>query len=164
MSEVGNRPRKSTGSKTSKGTRSSIPATGIFNIPNESTAFIGQQKARIVAEIFPLWRGIFSHVSYVQQGVSLNGVSSTGNFGGSPTPPTPDGHPIQPHRQESSTTDRTTLDQLKTSIRAREAQFVVKGIGNLVVGGGKSPGKKHHSHPATEVPYPRSYEREVVDL
>lgn len=50
------------------------------------------------------------------------------------------------------------------SIRAREAQFVVKGVGNLAVGGGRSPGKKHHSYPANEVPYPRSYEREVVDL
>ena len=50
------------------------------------------------------------------------------------------------------------------SIRAREAQFVAKGIGNLVVGGGQSPGKKHHSFPAKEVPYPRSYEKEVIDL
>jgi hypothetical protein len=50
------------------------------------------------------------------------------------------------------------------NIRAREDQFVVKGIGNSVVGGGKSPGKKHHSYSAKEVPYPRSYEREVVDL
>ena len=50
------------------------------------------------------------------------------------------------------------------SIRAREAQFVVKGIGNSVMGGGKSPGKKHHLYSAKEVPYPRSYEREIVDL
>lgn len=50
------------------------------------------------------------------------------------------------------------------NIRAREAQFTVKGIGNLVVGGGQSSGKKHHSYPAKEVPYPRSYEKEVVDL
>ena len=49
------------------------------------------------------------------------------------------------------------------SIRAREAQFVVKGIGNFV-GGGQSSGKKHHSYPAKEVPYPRSYEKEVIDL
>jgi hypothetical protein len=50
------------------------------------------------------------------------------------------------------------------SIRARDAQFVVKGIGKLVVGGGRSLGKKHHSYPAKAVPYPRSYDTEVVDL
>lgn len=50
------------------------------------------------------------------------------------------------------------------SIQEKEAQFVLKGIGNSVVGGGRSPGKKHHSYSAKKVPYPRSYEREVVDL
>ncbi|KZT25388.1 hypothetical protein NEOLEDRAFT_359341 [Neolentinus lepideus HHB14362 ss-1] len=51
-----------------------------------------------------------------------------------------------------STPDRTILQELKRSIAARDAQFAVKG------------GKKHHPYPATLVPYPRSYERQVVDF
>lgn len=49
-------------------------------------------------------------------------------------------------------------------IRAREAQFVLKGIGNLAMGGGQCRGKKYHSYPAKEVPYPRCYEKEVMDM
>ncbi|KDR82916.1 hypothetical protein GALMADRAFT_238570 [Galerina marginata CBS 339.88] len=63
-----------------------------------------------------------------------------------------------------STADRTILEQLKANLQAREAQFVVKGVGHAVVGGGYSPGKKHHPYRKEEVPYPRSYGREVVDL
>ena len=40
---------------------------------------------------------------------------------------------------------------------------MVKGVGNFVVNG-QCRGKKHHPHPVKEVPYPRSYEKEVVDL
>lgn len=63
-----------------------------------------------------------------------------------------------------STADRTILEELKANIRAREAQFVVKGVGHTIVGGGRSPGKKHHPYSKKEVPYPRSYDTEVVDL
>ncbi|KAF8799001.1 hypothetical protein BYT27DRAFT_7264526 [Phlegmacium glaucopus] len=154
LSEVGHRSRRSTSGKTSKAARSSIPATGILNIPQlpvESTALTGQQK-----------------------GISSNGAGAgTGSPAVSITPPTSASSskhdPQQPSSHDRqdlkfSTADRTILEQLKMNIRAREAQFVVKGIGNMVVGGGKSPGKKHHSYSAKEVPYPRSYGREVVDL
>ncbi len=63
-----------------------------------------------------------------------------------------------------STADRTILEELKANIRAREAQFVIKGIGHATVGGKKCPGKKYHPYPKEDVPYPRSYDREVVDL
>lgn len=63
-----------------------------------------------------------------------------------------------------STADRTTLEQLKLNIRAREDRFVVKGIGNLVMGGGQCRGKKYHPYPAKEAAYPRSYDKEVMDL
>ncbi|PPR04105.1 hypothetical protein CVT24_010678 [Panaeolus cyanescens] len=63
-----------------------------------------------------------------------------------------------------STADRTILQELKATIQAREAHFVMKGVGAPVVGGGKSKGKKHHCYPVKEAPYPRSYEREVIDL
>jgi len=63
-----------------------------------------------------------------------------------------------------STADRTILEELKANIRAREAQFVIKGAGHRILGGRKSNGKKHHPYPKDEVPYPRSYDREVVDL
>jgi hypothetical protein len=56
-----------------------------------------------------------------------------------------------------STADRTILEELKRNISARNAQFVVKGP---VVG----EGKKHHPYRKEEVPYPRNYEREVLDL
>ena len=63
-----------------------------------------------------------------------------------------------------STADRTILEQLKAHLRAKEAQFKIKGVGHTVVGGGYSPGKKHHPYDKKEVPYPRSYGKEVVDL
>ena len=63
-----------------------------------------------------------------------------------------------------STADRTILEELKANIRAREAQFIIKGVGHRILGGRKSNGKKHHPYQKDEVPYPRSYDREVVDL
>lgn len=63
-----------------------------------------------------------------------------------------------------STADRTILEELKASIRAREAQFKLKGVGHTVLGGGRGPGKKYHPYPKEIVPYPRSYEKDVIDL
>jgi hypothetical protein len=63
-----------------------------------------------------------------------------------------------------STADRTILEELKASIRAREAQFELKGVGHTVLGGGRCSGKKYHVYPKEIVPYPRSYERDVIDL
>ncbi|KAJ4491492.1 hypothetical protein C8J55DRAFT_504342 [Lentinula edodes] len=87
-----------------------------------------------------------------------------------------------------STADRTILEELKRNISAREAQFIVKGPltnhsgsdngyrgGNgggglglgvqLGMGGfGVSGGRKHHPFKKEDVPYPRSYDREVLDL
>ncbi|KAF8073742.1 hypothetical protein FPV67DRAFT_763246 [Lyophyllum atratum] len=63
-----------------------------------------------------------------------------------------------------STADRTILEELKRGIKAREAQFVVKGEGSTSGSGLGSRGKKHHAFPPDEVPYPRNYEREVIDL
>jgi hypothetical protein len=68
---------------------------------------------------------------------------------------------------------------LKRNIEARESQFVPKGpyamhhkqgsgarrgggIGGMWLSG--RGGGKHHPFSKEEVPYPRSYEREVVDL
>ncbi|TFK52605.1 hypothetical protein OE88DRAFT_1734576 [Heliocybe sulcata] len=51
-----------------------------------------------------------------------------------------------------STPDRAILLELKRSIAARDAQFVTRG------------GKKHHPYSAKVAPYPRSYERQVVDF
>ncbi|KDQ62491.1 hypothetical protein JAAARDRAFT_170906 [Jaapia argillacea MUCL 33604] len=50
-----------------------------------------------------------------------------------------------------STADRTILEELKRNIQARDAQFVVRG------------GRKHHPFLPGEVPYPRDYDRLVVD-
>ena len=51
-----------------------------------------------------------------------------------------------------STVDRTILAELRQKVRAREEQFVVRG------------GRKYHACPPDEVPYPRSYDRQVVDM
>ncbi|OJT08089.1 hypothetical protein TRAPUB_1024 [Trametes pubescens] len=51
-----------------------------------------------------------------------------------------------------STLDRAILEELRQKIRAREAQFVIRS------------GRKYHAFPVEDVPYPRSYDRQVVDL
>ena len=51
-----------------------------------------------------------------------------------------------------STVDRTILEELRQKIRAREEQFVIRS------------GRKYHAFSPTEVPYPRSYDRQMVDM
>jgi hypothetical protein len=63
-----------------------------------------------------------------------------------------------------STADRTILEELKRNIHARAAQFVQKGVGVHLTDGTVSLGKRHHPYHRKEVPYPRSYDREVIDL
>ena len=46
----------------------------------------------------------------------------------------------------------------------RAVHFVVKGARHALSDGGISPGQKHHVYPREVVPYPRSYEQEVIDL
>ncbi|ESK90438.1 hypothetical protein Moror_13607 [Moniliophthora roreri MCA 2997] len=82
-----------------------------------------------------------------------------------------------------STADRTILEELKRNIQARASQFVMKGghcsqptggpnssdmdvastyaIGRL---GGVGGVRRHHPYPKKQAPYPRSYERGVLDL
>lgn len=63
-----------------------------------------------------------------------------------------------------STADRTILEELKRNIQARNTQFVLKGMGTHLTDGTVSRGKKHHPYSQQDVPYPRNYEREVLDL
>ena len=66
-----------------------------------------------------------------------------------------------------STLDRTILEELKLALTARESQFVYKGQGSgggMGIGAMNRRGERHHPYPKQEVPYPRSYERGVVDL
>lgn len=51
-----------------------------------------------------------------------------------------------------STVDRTILQELRQTIRAREDQFVTRS------------GRKYHAFPPGDVPYPRSYDRQMVDM
>lgn len=46
----------------------------------------------------------------------------------------------------------------------RAVHFVIKGARHTLSDGGISPGQKHHVYPREVVPYPRSYEQEVIDL
>ncbi|PIL22811.1 hypothetical protein GSI_15506 [Ganoderma sinense ZZ0214-1] len=51
-----------------------------------------------------------------------------------------------------STVDRTILQELRQKIRAREEQFVTRS------------GRKYHAFAPGDVPYPRSYDRQMVDM
>lgn len=68
-----------------------------------------------------------------------------------PAAPAPAAGPLK-----FSTADRTILEELRRTISARAAQFVLKGPQTSRV--------RHHPYPREEVPYPRSYAREAVDL
>ncbi|GJE88315.1 methyltransf-25 domain-containing protein [Phanerochaete sordida] len=60
--------------------------------------------------------------------------------------------PAPAHRFSGfSTPDRTVLQELRRRMQERDGKFVVRN------------GKKHHPYGPDEVPYPRSYERNVVD-
>ncbi|KAF7985559.1 hypothetical protein HWV62_3821 [Athelia sp. TMB] len=66
-----------------------------------------------------------------------------------------------------STLDRTILQELKLSLSARDSQFVLKGPSpscSSPFGLGLGGGTRHHPYPPSEVPYPRSYARSIVDL
>ncbi|KAJ6477346.1 hypothetical protein C8R47DRAFT_647080 [Mycena vitilis] len=87
------------------------------------------------------------------------------------SPPTPQSQFQPPPAPDPkfSTADRTILQELKRNISARAAQFVIKG-GPAESGRASSSanairfGTKHHAYSREEVPYPRSYAREVLDL
>lgn len=70
----------------------------------------------------------------------------------------------RPQNPKFSTADRTILEELKRNIHARNTQFVLKGVGTHLTDGTVSRGKKHHPYTQRDVPYPRNYEREVLDL
>jgi hypothetical protein len=81
--------------------------------------------------------------------------------------------PIQKSKSQPpqfSTADRTILEELKRNISAKAAQFVIKGstqggiTGGTVIGMGKRGGGRHHPFRKEDVPYPRCYEREAIDL
>ncbi|KAJ7095794.1 hypothetical protein B0H15DRAFT_1019865 [Mycena belliarum] len=86
-----------------------------------------------------------------------------------PPPPAPaPGTPSAPD-PKFSTADRTILKELKRNISARAAQFVIKGgpaeSGRAASGASLTRlGSRHHAYNREEVPYPRSYVREVLDL
>ncbi|KAJ7288242.1 hypothetical protein C8J57DRAFT_1214434 [Mycena rebaudengoi] len=89
-----------------------------------------------------------------------------------PTPPPPvRAQALSPHSIDPkfSTADRTILQELKRNIHARASQFVIKG--GLIEGGRGATsvsmtrlGARHHAYDREEVPYPRSYASEVLDL
>ena len=71
-----------------------------------------------------------------------------------PTDPSPKVRSLESGQKSDaqfSTSDRAILEELRRNVGAREAQFVVRG------------GKKHHAYAAREAPYPRNYERLVLD-
>ncbi|KIL63270.1 hypothetical protein M378DRAFT_80013 [Amanita muscaria Koide BX008] len=63
-----------------------------------------------------------------------------------------------------STADRKILQELQLTRTVREAQFARKGKGVTFGTNGALPGIKHHPYQRRQVPYPRNYEKEVLDL
>lgn len=61
--------------------------------------------------------------------------------------------PVDPAERDArfSTADRAILEELKLGAAARKSQFKMKG------------NKKHHAYSKCEAPYPRNYERPVID-
>lgn len=59
--------------------------------------------------------------------------------------------PTSLEQSHFSTADRTILAELKENLTARDSQFARKN------------GRKHHPYSAKEVPFPRNYERIVLD-
>ena len=57
-------------------------------------------------------------------------------------------------RGRVSNVDRVVLEELKQNIRAQAVRFTMKGPGT---------GKKHHPFSKKEVPFPRNYDRTVLD-
>jgi hypothetical protein len=97
--------------------------------------------------------------------------------------PTPGASPGRPGKPNFNTTDRTILEELQRTIRARENQFVPRGpyaprstslVGQCSDSGTgmrmghmwerSRGGGRHHPFPKEDVPYPRNYEREIIDL
>lgn len=54
-------------------------------------------------------------------------------------------------KAEFSTADRKFLSELRQDLSSKESRFIMKN------------GKKHHPFSIAEVPYPRSYDRLVLD-
>ncbi|KIM40851.1 hypothetical protein M413DRAFT_154519 [Hebeloma cylindrosporum] len=117
-----------------------------FGVTNNATSSLATSPTS------PLGSTISNAVASSSQLASPPPVSQSNSLSTTPQPP------------KFSTVDRTILEQLKANLQAREAQFTLKGVGHTIVGGGRSPGKKHHPYSKEVVPYPRSYGREVVDL
>lgn len=163
-------PKTSRSVPLSNSTRNNFPRS-----PPSSGAFKASQTPIPAPPIPPVptaWSGVVhagpfvapssssqSHSSAVQQGVKTKDKAA-----------------------KFSTADRTVLEELKRNLNARAAQFVVK---NGSCGSGKSPsgassgiswgatglgavgvfnGKKHHPFGKDEIPYPRCYEKDVLDL
>lgn len=74
--------------------------------------------------------------------------------------------PQQPTKQNKfSTADRTILQELKRNIDAKEAQFLVKFNPRSGSGASGIAGRgRHHPFDKEQVPYPRNYDQEVLDL
>ncbi|TFK74840.1 hypothetical protein BDN72DRAFT_634881 [Pluteus cervinus] len=155
LSEFALRRRKSTGAKLSKSRSSANPAPSPDKRPvsssNNSTYSPDTPRpksAPTTPKVTP--------VPVPTPGLLIPTPSSSAH-----SPKTP---PKSPKPElKFSTADRTILEELKRNILARESQFVVKGA---IPGGptGVRQGRKHHAYSRTEVPYPRSYERVVLDL
>lgn len=166
-SEFTLRRRRSTGSRPTK------IRTNMHTQPPPSRASSRARTSRAISSNYTTGFGfpisastpasIISHTSSIPYSEVQGGITQP-----SPAPSvhgtTSDLNAQQQKNSQFSTADRTILEELKRNIHARNAQFVQKGVGIHLTDGTVSAGKRHHPYSRRDVPYPRSYDRDVIDL
>lgn len=155
------RRRRSTGSRASKSRSNSQAAHPALKPQPHGLNLNGLANGQVDEATTPKTAksSAISSTDAWQNGLPSGQSTPNGDYH---APPSSAKHPTGTPR--FSTADRTILEELKRNIHARNAQFVMKGVGIHLTDGTISPGKKHHPFVSKDVPYPRSYEREVIDL
>ncbi|KAF4617320.1 hypothetical protein D9613_006138 [Agrocybe pediades] len=156
FADFGLRRRRSTGGGTASG------RSGLFSKDKDGKE--KKDKSRMSTSGQGGFHGISSSNAVSSSSpISLTGGISSANYADG-LPAATNGNEESSSQPQFSTADRKILAQLKVNQQALDAQFKIKGFGHMVFGSAKSKGKKYHTHPKEEVPYPRSYDREVLDL
>ncbi|KAK0201813.1 hypothetical protein DFS33DRAFT_1023858 [Desarmillaria ectypa] len=151
------------------------PSRNVLKSPSSSGAYKPSQNPILTPPVPPVptaWSSVVHAGPFVAPPSASQSRSSPNQQGGKG----------KDKAAKFSTADRTVLEELKRSLNARAAQFVVKngscGSGKSASGTGSGiswgasglgavgvfNGKKHHPFGKDEIPYPRCYEKNVLDL
>lgn len=129
-----------------------------FKSPSSYSVIHGSEEATTPQTI----KSVSSAVAFPQSHIYSSPISEV-----SPSNDHTETEPGPPSKEKQSptisTTDRKILKEPKRNLGPSNAHFVMKGAGVHLTDGTICPGKKHHRDDP-KVPYPRNYEREVIDL